>query len=339
MSGAERILGALRRHRGQPCSGEELSKDLGVSRAQVWKHVESLRARGYEIVGAPGGGYALVALPDRLYAEELQEGLGTSWLGRVIHHLETTDSTNRVAGELARDGAVHGTAVVAEHQSAGRGRLGRSFFSPAHQNLYVSFVLRPALPITQAATVILGAGLAVAQCVAESLDAPDRVAIKWPNDVQVDGLKVSGILMEMSAEATRIGHLVLGIGVNLNVPPESFPEDFRGRATSLRAAAGHRIDRVDFTRRLFFTLEAVLDRHAVGGFEALRGEFDGFYRMRGTPISVADLDGSERIGRAGGIGADGALELHREDGRLERVVAGDVTLRPHDGTAATERAS
>ncbi len=328
MSGAEEILAALE---AGPCSGERLSDQLGVSRNQVWKHVQALRARGYEIDGAPGGGYRLVARPDRLYPEELRRGLATRWLGREIHHLDSTDSTNRVAGELAREGAPHGSAVIAEHQSAGRGRLGRSFHSPAHQNLYLSLVLRPEISIAQAPTLILGAGLAVAECVAERLGDPDRVEIKWPNDVLVDGLKVSGILMEMSAEATRVGHLVLGIGVNLNVSPETFPDAFRARATSLCAAACGPIDRVDFTRRLFFTLETVLDRHANTGFEGLRTDFEGFYRMRGRKIEVSALDGGVRTGTAGGIGSDGTLELQRGEGGLERVIAGDVTLRPEAG--------
>ena len=336
MSGAERILDALRREPQAVCSGEALSQELGVSRAQVWKHVETLRGRGYQIEGAAGGGYRLTALPDRLFPEALQHGLDTRWLAREIRHLDTTDSTNREAGDWAREGAPHGAAVVAEHQSAGRGRLGRSFYSPANQNLYLSLVLRPELSISQAPTVILGAGLAVARTVAGALGAEERVSIKWPNDVLVDERKVSGILMEMSAEATRVGHLVLGIGVNLNVPPEDFPEEFRGRATSLAAARGGPLDRVDFTRRLLFTLEAVLDEHAAGGFEALRPGFESFYRMRGRAIEVSDLDGAVRRGHAGGIGSDGTLELHLDGGGMERVLAGDVTLRPGtvpEGTA------
>ena len=125
--GLERILEALRRERGRPCSGAALSDSLGVSRTQVWKYVETLRGRGYRIAGEPGGGYRLEAVPDRLYPEEIRLGLPTRWLAREIHHFETTDSTNRVAAELGRSGAPHGTTVVAEGQTAGRGRLGRSF--------------------------------------------------------------------------------------------------------------------------------------------------------------------------------------------------------------------
>ena len=325
MSSTELILASLAH---APCSGEALSQQLGVSRNQVWKHVQTLRTRGYQIDGSPGGGYRLLARPDRLYAEELLPGLGTDWLGRSIHHLETTDSTNRVADDLAREGAPHGTVVVAEHQTAGRGRLGRRFHSPPHQNLYLSLVLRPAISISQAPTIILGAGLAVAKAVAEALGAPERVEIKWPNDVLVDGLKISGILMEMSAEATQVGYLVLGIGVNLNVSPDTFPEEFRARATSLAAASGAPIDRVNFTRRLFVTLEGVLERHAEAGFEGLRADFERFYRMRGRPIEVSDPGGSSRVGTAGRVGSDGTLELQLPGGGLDRIVAGDVTLRP-----------
>ena len=158
-TGAARVLAALKRTAGRPCSGEVLSTELGVSRAQIWKHVETLRSRGYAIEGEPGGGYRLSGLPDRLYPEEIEVGLETRWLARQIHYFDRTDSTNRVAFDLARAGAPHGTTVVAEGQTAGRGRLGRSFFSPPYQNLYTSIVLRPELTTAAAPTLILTAGV------------------------------------------------------------------------------------------------------------------------------------------------------------------------------------
>lgn len=324
--GAERVLDALRRAGGAACSGASLSEDLGVSRAQVWKHVETLRARGYGISGAAGGGYRLLSLPDRLYPEEIRAGLETRWLGCQIHHFEEIDSTNRVAQDLAREGAPHGTAVLAESQTAGRGRLGRSFFSPPHSNLYVSFVLRPPIDLSAAATHIPAAALAVAEAVAGSLGTREPVEIKWPNDVLVHGRKTSGILMELAAEATRVGFLVLGIGVNLNVDPNDFPEEFRRRATSLAHELGRPVDRIAFTRSLFGTLERMIDRHADGGFEALRADFEPYFHMKGSPVRIADPSGAERPGIAEGIAADGALLLRREDGRLERILAGDVTI-------------
>ena len=325
-SGAERVLETLRRSGGEACSGAGLSERLQVSRSQIWKHVETLRAKGYGIEGAPGGGYRLVSVPDRLYPGEILAGLPTRWMAREIRYFETIDSTNRVGFDLAREGAAHGTAVIAEGQSAGRGRLGRSFYSPPHRNLYTSVVLRPSLSASQAATVILAAAIAVAETVAASLASRDAVEIKWPNDVLLDGLKTSGILMELSAEATRVGFLILGIGVNLNQDRDGFPAEFRSLATSLAAHCGRSVDRVDFTRRLFVTLEDVLDVHAEQGWEALRPRFQEFFHMVGRRIRVSDLAAGEIAGVCRGIDPDGALRLERDDGARIRVLAGDVTI-------------
>jgi BirA family biotin operon repressor/biotin-[acetyl-CoA-carboxylase] ligase len=324
--GAVRVLEALRRAGERPCSGEALSAQLGVSRSQVWKHVEALRQRGYAVQGDPGGGYRLVALPDRLYPEELRAGLATRWLAREIHWHEETDSTNRVALDLARGDAPHGTAIVAEGQTAGRGRLGRSFYSPAFQNLYVSFVLRPSLAPAEAPATALAAAVAVAECVSRALGSDSDVEIKWPNDVLVRGRKVSGILVELAAEASRVVFLVLGIGVNLNVDPRDFPAEFRAAATSLAAERGKPVDRVAFTRDLFAALEPLLDRLFEGGFAALRPRFDAFFRMAGRPVCVAEPGGRSLEGLALGVDPDGALRLGLASGAEQRVLAGDVTL-------------
>ncbi len=328
--GPAAVLAALRESTETALSGEALSSRLGVSRAQVWKHVGTLRGRGYEIDGARGGGYRLVGAPDRLYAEEVQQGLETRWLGRRIEHLDETDSTNRVAFELGRTGAAAGTAVIAESQTAGRGRLGRSFYSPAYQNLYTSILLRPRGSIADAPTLILGAAIAVAETVAEVLGGAEHVEIKWPNDVLIRGRKTSGILMESSAEGTRIAFAVLGIGVNLNVDRESFPEEFRPLATSLASELGGPTRRVAFTRQLFGRLEGCLDAHERGGFDALRPRFEALFRMRGQPVAVEALDGERLEGVARGIAANGALEIEigkgPRAGELATVMAGDVTL-------------
>jgi BirA family biotin operon repressor/biotin-[acetyl-CoA-carboxylase] ligase len=325
-AGPARILDTLRRASGHSCSGQKLSGELGVSRAQIWKHVETLRRRGYEIHAEAGDGYRLDAAPDRLYAEELAVGLTTRWLAREIHHLDSTDSTNRVALDLARAGAAHGVTVVAEAQTAGRGRLGRSFFSPAYQNLYTSIVLRPDVSLAAAPAFILAAAIAVADTVAASLGSDRDLEIKWPNDVLLGGLKTSGILMELGAEAARIEYLVLGIGVNLNVDRRQFPGEFRDLATSLASHGGRPIDRIGFTRELYTNLEATLDACAEGGFEAVRGRFEDRFEMRGRTVRVKQLDGRELRGTALGIDSDGALRLARDGGGEFRVIAGDVTI-------------
>lgn len=331
---AATVLAALRATSGGALSGEQLSQTLGVSRAAIWKQIETLRRRGYAIEGEPGGGYRLAAAPDRLFAEEVQPGLATRWLGQRYEHLESTDSTNRVAFDAGRHGAPHGTAIVAEAQTAGRGRLGRSFHSPAHQNLYASFVLRPTCSIADAPTLILGAAVAVADAVADLIPEPDAVTIKWPNDVLVRGRKTSGILMESSTEGARIAFAVLGIGVNLNVDRERFPEEFRAHATSLASELGRPVSRAAFAIRLFEALERELDAHASGGFEAVRPRFERYFKMAGRAVVVEELGGGRLAGRARGIAANGALELEVETGpragECVQVLAGDVTLAKPD---------
>ncbi len=259
------------------------------------------------------------------FAAAIQARLETRWVAHELHALDETDSTNRVATERAAQGAAHGTAVLAERQTQGRGRHGRSFFSPASTNLYTSIVLRPD-GNDPAPTTLLAAGIAVAEAVAATLGTPDRVAIKWPNDVLIDGLKTSGILMEAQALAGAwVG--ILGIGVNLNVTREEMPVEFRARATSLAAASGGPVDRAAFAARLYGTLEATLDLHQRSGFEGMRDAFDAFFHMRGEPVRVADLDGTIRAeGIARGVGADGSLRIERSDGSETRVLAGDVTI-------------
>lgn len=335
--GSVAVLSALREREGEALSGESLSNRLGVSRAQVWKHVEALRKRGYAIEGEPGGGYRFVSSPDRLYAEEIRAGLATRWLACDYEHLETTDSTNRIAFDRGRSGSPAGTTIVAEEQTAGRGRLGRVFYSPPHRNLYTSIVLRPACSIAEAPTLILGAAVAVADTVAEFMGDPEAIAIKWPNDVLIRGRKTSGILMESSAEGTRIAFAVLGIGVNLNVDRETFPDDFRSLATSVASERGRPVDRAAFARRLFESLELVVDAHAQGGFEPLRPRFERYFRMTGSPVTVEELGGRRISGIARGIAANGALEIEIQTGErageILRVLAGDVTLAkpPQDG--------
>jgi len=260
-----------------------------------------------------------------LGAAAIGAGLDTRWLARELTCLATTDSTMRVVAEQALAGAAHGTAVIAEEQTAGRGRLGRSFHSPAGANLYTSILLRPTPPGMLAPTLVLASGVAVAECVAAWLGDPARVELKWPNDVRIDRRKTSGILVELTSSAAAPAFAVLGIGVNLNVDPATFPDEFRRRATSLSAAGGRAVDRVAFAQRLYGSLERVLDLHASAGFSALRPRFDAWFRMAGETVRVLEPGGGALEGRVLGVDADGALRLARGSGE-RRVLAGEVTL-------------
>lgn len=318
MSPADHILARLRAATG-PVSGEDLAATLGVSRAAVFKHVEALRARGYAIAAEHAQGYRLTATPDRLDATELGARLTGGW--RRIEWHARVDSTQRVARELAGAGAPEGTVVVAEAQTAGRGRLGRTWHSPPGTSLYCSVLLRPPLPPARVPQLALVAGLAVAEA-ADALGV--RALLKWPNDVLLDGRKVAGILTEMEAELDRVHAVVVGIGVNVNAAAEDFPPYLRERATSLAIATGGRVDRVGFAAAVLDRLEALYRRFLDAGFGALRDGWEGRSALAGRRVTVSG--GGEHTGTVAGVDDDGALRLVDEGGAVRRVVAGEVTV-------------
>ncbi len=314
-----RILGRLRAAKA-PVSGEELAELLGCSRAAVWKRIAALREEGYRIEAHHAAGYVLAGTPDRLGPAELAPHLSGGW--RDVHWLARVDSTQRVARDLARSGAAEGTAVVAEEQTAGRGRLGRSWHSPPGDNLYCSVVLRPPRAPAEVPQIALVAGLAVAAAVEETVGR--RPAIKWPNDVLLDGKKVAGILTEMESEIERVHHVIAGIGVNLNT--RRFPRELSAKASSLRLLTGRPVDRAMFTARLLAALEARYGRYLSVGFTSVRTEWESYSCLTGTEVRVQG-PGGEVAGRVLGLDDDGALRLRGADGRVARIVAGEVTLR------------
>jgi BirA family transcriptional regulator, biotin operon repressor / biotin---[acetyl-CoA-carboxylase] ligase len=305
-----------------PLSGEELARRLGCSRAAIWKRIAALRARGWRIEGRRAGGYTLAAAPDRLGPAELAPHLSGGW--RRVHWFEEVESTQLVARDLARDGAPEGTIVIAERQTAGRGRLGRQWHSPLGLNLYCSIVLRPPLAPGAVPRVALVIGAAAAAAIAEETGL--RPAIKWPNDVLLGGRKVVGILVEMESEMERVHHVIAGIGVNLNAPIGSFPRALRRKASSLLAVTGRRVDRAAFTGRLLAALEARYGRFLSVGFSSVRAEWESFSCLTGRDVRVAGADG-EVAGRVLGLDDDGALRLRTTDGGAVRIVAGEVTVR------------
>ena len=318
-----RILGRLRDAKA-PVSGEELAELLGCSRAAVWKRIAALREDGYRIEARHAAGYVLAGTPDRIGPSELSPHLKGAW--REVHWLACVDSTQHVARDLARSGATEGTAVVAEEQTAGRGRLGRTWHSPPGDNLYCSVVLRPPRAPAEVPQIALVVGLAVADAVHETTGR--RPAIKWPNDVLLDGKKVCGILTEMESEMDRVHHVIAGIGVNLNT--RRFPRELREKASSLLLLTGRRVERAPFTARLLAALEARYGRYLSVGFASVRTEWESYSCLTGTEVRVQG-PGGEVAGRVLGIDDDGALRLRAADGRVNRIVAGEVTLRGRRG--------
>ncbi len=322
-STAAQLLEILRQA-DRPLSGPDLAARLGVSRAAVWKHVQRLIAQGYRVSSANPHGYRLEAAADRLLPAEIARHLATRRIGRVVHYFESIDSSNRHAMDLARRGAAEGEAVIVEAQTAGRGRLGRSFFSPAGVSFYGSVILRPSIPPARAPQITLVAGLAVAQAVERH--AAMRPGIKWPNDVRLGELKVAGILTEMESEADRVLHVICGAGINLNVSGEQFPAELRRVAGSVLSVSGRRVDRAAFAADLFASFERLYDEFLAGGLACLRERWEAYSVLTGRWVTVEGF-GEATDGEVLGIDDDGGLRLRGRRGEVLRAIAGDVTLK------------
>ena len=225
MTADAQILSALRAEGSGGVSGAELSQQLGVSRAAIWARIEELRRLGYDIEAGPHLGYRLISAPDVLHADDLLSRLGkTKIIGRDIRVFERTTSTNDVIEKLARDGVKEGAVVFAESQTKGRGRLGRKWTSPDRKGLWFSVLLRPALHPQEITQLTVVAATALWRAIHQQTGL--RPGIKWPNDILVRGRKTAGILTELTAELDRVKHVILGIGVDVNLGAGDFRRNF-----------------------------------------------------------------------------------------------------------------
>ena len=302
-------------------SGARISQQLGVSRTAVWKHIRSLRQAGYNIEAIPSRGYQLLQSPDILVPEAILAGLDCRVLGARVCCLDVTDSTNLKACRLGDGGEPEGMVVIAEQQTFGKGRMGRRWESPAGVNLYASILLRPAiLPFDAPQLTFLSA---VAVCRAIKSVTGLQATAKWPNDVLLNGKKVAGLLNEMSAETDRVNYVVLGIGVNLNMREEQFPQDLRYPATSLAITGGRPVSRLDFTRTLLQEIDALYQLFMQQGSEPVLEAWAQLCDMTGQVVRV-DCNELQIEGVMTGLADDGALLVRTATGKMERVYAGDV---------------
>ncbi|AJE03460.1 biotin--[acetyl-CoA-carboxylase] ligase [Geobacter pickeringii] len=318
-----KILEIFREASGGIVSGETLSKDLNVSRTAVWKHIKALRNLGYQITAVPSQGYRLIGSPDILTPPEISAGLRVESVGSHLVCLRETESTNVVAYRLAAEGAAEGTVVIADSQSRGKGRLGRAWESPQGVNLYCSVILRPAILPHHAPQLTFLSAVAVAEAIERT--TPLVPAIKWPNDVLINGRKVAGTLNEMSAETERVEFIILGVGVNINMRREQFPASLRHPATSLAIEGGGEVERVRFLRAFLESLDRLYHRYRSEGYEPLRQAWLSRSVVMGRRVSVAIGEGSVK-GVVTGIDEIGALLLQTADGGTERILSGDVTV-------------
>jgi BirA family biotin operon repressor/biotin-[acetyl-CoA-carboxylase] ligase len=321
MNTSVQILTALRQQEG--LSGADLAQRLGVSRTAIWSHIEELRAAGFEIEASPHRGYQLIAAPGHLIADDLMARLGPARLiGRDIRVFHKTGSTSDVAEKLARDGVPEGVVIFAERQNQGRGRLGRAWLSPAGKGLLFSILLRPALRPQEATRLTVTAATAIARAIQQQTGLSPE--IKWPNDLMLGGRKICGILTELSAELDHVRHVILGLGLNVNLTSDDFPPELRQIATSLRIAAGRNISRPELATALLQELDLAYARVLQGDFAGVADEWEQRCTTIGHLISIRI---GERVirGRAEALDESGALLLRTEHGHLERIIGGDVT--------------
>ncbi len=321
----ESIL-ALLAEDGGYLSGEDMSKALGVSRAAVWKAIDALRAEGVSIEAAPRRGYRLAATPDRLTAGTITPCLTSPERAERLICLDTVDSTNNYAKQLAVTGVfADGLAIAANEQTAGRGRLGRGFESPRDKGVYLSLLWKPPLPPAQA--LHLTARIAVAVCDGIEAAAGIRPGIKWTNDIVLGGKKLAGILTEMAVEGETgaLQYVIAGVGVNVNHSPADFSDEVRPLAASLSQALGHPAPRGRLCACLINALDAMYARW-------LAGDRDDWRRYRENCLTLGREVRLLRGGRAEeayaeDIDNDFGLIVRHPDGRRETVFSGEVSVR------------
>ncbi len=301
---------------------DELSRLSGVGLPEVAVAIGELTARGYRIDEVPGEGYRLLATPEGLDGSDLKTALRGSRLGREILTFGRVGSTNDIAIALARGGADEGTVVIAEEQTRGRGRLRRRWHSPPGSGLWFSVILKPPLAASDSTKVSLSGALGVARALQECYGV--RARLKWPNDVVVGTRKICGILTECEFIEDRVSFVVMGIGLNVLSRQADFAEEIRGIATSLKIEAG--LDEIARSRVLADVLNHIAHCYVLlcrNGFESIRTDLLAHSVLIGKVVRVATGRGHVE-GVAHDIDESGALIIRRDNGTLERVIAGDV---------------
>ena len=323
----EKILMMLKEKEEEFLSGEKISDNFGVSRSAIWKYMNILKEEGYEIESVPRKGYRLISSPDILTYEEIAEYLSTDFIGRNIYYFDNLDSTNIKAKEIAME-EKEGTIVIAEEQTMGKGRMGRDWTSPKGKGIWMSIILKPKVDPTKVAKITLIGAAAVYKGLKDiGIDS----YIKWPNDIIIGGKKVSGILTEMSCELNMINYCIMGIGINVNLDKKDLGEELVHKATSLKEIMGKEINR----KKL---LACVLNH-----FEELyipfkdNGDISKVIEISRENSILIDKEvrvikgDTEKIGKALDIDEEGQLIVKYDDGSIEKVFSGEVSIRGAEG--------
>ena len=300
---------------------DELERSLNCGADDLARMVDELRSRGYDIERRPGSGYRMVGTPELVLPADIRAGLHTEVVGGRIVGYGRVGSTNAAALELARRGAPEGTLVIADHQTRGRGRLGRRWESPPGAGIWMSLILRPAVPPERAPAITLVAAASVTQAI-RAVGLP--VLVRWPNDVIVaSGRKICGILSEMEGAAESVQHIVVGIGINVNQRPDDFDPSIRGTATSLFAELGRTVPRPDLAAGVLNDFDTAYHRFCRGGLAPLLPRIRECSSLLGEHVAVW-IEKQEVFGQVLDIDDWGRLVLRDDHGMIQQLPAGEV---------------
>ena len=326
-----KVLEILKQNNESYVSGESLSEILGVTRTSIWKYINSLKEAGYNIESVTRKGYRLIDSEDLLNEFEVANGLTNSLIGNKIVCIKEVDSTNFYARKIALEGAEDGTVVIADAQTAGRGRLGRSWASMAGKGIWMSVVLRPQISPEEVQIITLGASVAVVKAIYEATGI--KTGIKWPNDIVYQGKKLCGILTEMNSEVEMVNFLILGIGINVNHIASDFPDEIRDFATSLSLCSDE-IDkkyvklfrRSDIIKKLLYELEKIYNKIKKGAVKDIIDDWKKYSATLGKQVRVM-YKNDTYTGTALDIREDGRLVVQCDDGYTRDVYSGEVSVR------------
>ncbi|UCB52895.1 MAG: biotin--[acetyl-CoA-carboxylase] ligase [Candidatus Zixiibacteriota bacterium] len=318
----EEVLSLLQKKRRTFLSTKEISEKLRVHPYVVYQAIKELRRWDFEISSEKGKGYRLLKSPDLILPGEVKRKLSTKIMGKEVLSYRSLGSTNQLGFRLAEAGAREGALILADEQTRGRGRMGRDWYSPPGMGLWISLILRPNIPPFKAPGLSICAGLALAQTIKRLTRLDAR--IKWPNDCLINGLKVGGILLELSAELDRTNFVIAGVGVNVNHLPRDFPKKLSARATSIRIEWGKEVSRVRLLTSFLQRFESLYLDFKKKGLSPQRQLIKKFSFLLGKKVAVKF--GREKIeGLARDIDDYGSLVIRTPRG--EKVVrAGEVTV-------------
>lgn len=302
---------------------EELIEKIHLSKSQIQKAIKELKSFGYQIDQTKEKGIRLTFIPDRLFPFEITENLKTKFLGEKIYYYGKIGSTNELGYRLAQTKVAEGTLIIAEEQTKGKGRMGRSWYSPPYLGIWMSLILRPDISPSKAPGLSLCAGLALALSIKKltGLDAK----LKWPNDCLINKKKVGGILLELQAELDRINFVILGLGVNINQTKKDFPKKIKKTATSLRIELKKNVGRVLLLKLFLENFEKIYSSFKEDGLTFLKKRIKDLSIVLEENIELSF--GRKKIkGKALDIDDDGSL-LVESKGKKIKVFAGEVTLK------------